>query len=67
MANVVTIKNPESGEIREISRTGLGPWRRKGWILLEKADDTKRDLNPLAELVQDRAEEAPEVLESEEA
>jgi len=48
MANVVTIKNPESGEIKEISRTGLGPWRRKGWILLE---EEKKGLNPLADLV----------------
>ena len=44
----ITIKNPQNGEIREISRSGLGPWRRKGWILLE---GEKKGLNPLANLV----------------
>lgn len=44
----LTIKNPETNEIREVSPAALGPWRRKGWILLE---DEKKDLNALAESV----------------
>lgn len=44
----LTIKNPETKEIREVSPAALGPWRRKGWILLE---DEKKDLNALAESV----------------
>jgi hypothetical protein len=44
----LTIKNPETNEIREVSPAALGPWRRKGWILLE---DEKKGLNPLANLV----------------
>lgn len=44
----LTIKNPETNEIRDVSPSALGPWRRKGWILLE---DEKKDLNALAESV----------------
>lgn len=64
MAKVV-IKNPKTGDEKTIPTSVLGPWRRKGWILVDESK--KIDLNILRESVQDDATEvSEEIVEGEE-
>ena len=40
----VVIHNPQSGEEREVTRSVLGPMRRKGWVIGSKPEVALQDV-----------------------